>query len=79
MDHFLLHCPPFQWVLPPSLDALLQLWMGWLVDGWKLKPILKMIWECIPFAILRSLWIKRNGFIFENENRNWDEVELIKL
>lgn len=88
IDHFLLLCYPVwslrtrilawigvQWVVPPSLVALLTWWFDR-----KMKPKLKMIWDCIPFAIFWTLQIKRNGFISKNEALDWEELlELIKL
>lgn len=88
MDHFLLLCTPvwsiwtrllawigIQWVVPPNLLALLTWWFHR-----KLKPKLKMIWDCIPFAVFWTLRLKRNGASFDNEALDWNDIlELIKL
>ncbi|KAG5527416.1 hypothetical protein RHGRI_028339 [Rhododendron griersonianum] len=88
MYHFLLLCTPvwsvwtrllawigIQCVAPPNLLTLLTWWFDR-----KLKPKLKMIWDCIPFAIFWTLWLKRNGALFNNEALDWNDIlEMIKL
>ncbi|KAF7123944.1 hypothetical protein RHSIM_Rhsim12G0011400 [Rhododendron simsii] len=64
-----------QWVAPQSMAALLKWWKDWNV-----KPEQEIIWNCIPFAVMWTIWIKRNNLIFENKCIEWEEVpELIKM
>lgn len=88
INHSLLHCFMtwkiwckilgwwgIQWVLPPSLSDLF-LWWGYH----RHKSMAKSTWECIPLAILWSLWKMRNEFLFQNSPLNWDDLlELIKI
>lgn len=88
LNHSLLHCHPawstwckilcwwgIQWSTPPNLEALFLWWLSC-----KTKKSLKVIWNCIPFAILWSIWKMRNEFIFQNKPLNWEELaDLIKL
>lgn len=88
IDHSLLHCIPvwtvwchilnwwgIKWVLPPSVSSLF-LW--WTFQKFNSKA--QQIWNCIPLAVLWSLWKFRNEFLFENKTLDWEEVtELIKV
>ncbi|KAI8537901.1 hypothetical protein RHMOL_Rhmol09G0060000 [Rhododendron molle] len=88
IDHSLLICTPvwnvwceildwwgIQWVMPHSFSDLINLWLSY-----KQKPKVKVIWDCIPFAVLWSLWKMRNEHLFQNKALNWEEgVDLIKL
>lgn len=88
INHSLLHCHlvwniwckvlgwwGIQWVIPPSFPDLLQ-WWGYH----RFKSLAKVTWECIPLAVLWSLWKMRNEFIFQDCPINWEELfELIKI
>ncbi|KAG5562957.1 hypothetical protein RHGRI_005633 [Rhododendron griersonianum] len=71
IDHSFLFCQPVWNVWCEILD-----WWG---IQWE-KQKVKVIWDCIPFAVLWSLWRMRNEHTFQNKVLNWNEVvELIKL
>lgn len=74
LDHLLLQCFHVwtvwsnllewwgvQWVTPRSMVDLLVWW-----KNWNLKPAKKIIWDCIPLAIMWTIWTKRNALVFDN-------------
>lgn len=82
INHAFLHCPyvwfvwclilewrGMQWVTPMNVELLILWWVSC-----KMKPIIKKIWNCIPFAVLWSIWKMRNEFIFQKKlstGKNW--------
>ncbi|KAG5539456.1 hypothetical protein RHGRI_019858 [Rhododendron griersonianum] len=88
IDHSLLFCTPvwnvwckilkwwgIQWVTPNSVSDIINWWLSY-----RQKPKIKVIWDCIPFAVLWSLWKMRNEHLFQNKDLNWEDVvDLIKL
>ncbi|KAI8543636.1 hypothetical protein RHMOL_Rhmol08G0234000 [Rhododendron molle] len=63
-----------QWVCPFSLVEL-ALW--WFENGF--RKLEKCIWEVCFFATLWSIWIARNGVIFNNGSAlAWEVMDLIK-
>ncbi|KAG5561204.1 hypothetical protein RHGRI_004327 [Rhododendron griersonianum] len=53
----------------------LQLW-----KNQNLKPKQKIIWYCIPLAVMRTIWNQRNTCVIEKSEPNWVEVqELIEF
>lgn len=72
LDHLLLHCQfvwelwsevlswwDIQWVVPQNVNALFIWWMNC-----KIKSSQKIIWNCIPLAVIWSIWNMRNNHIF---------------
>lgn len=88
LDHSLLMCQEvwnvwceildwwgINWSTPRDLKALFLWWVGT-----KYKPKIQVIWDCIPHAILWSLWKLRNEHIFQGKTIIWEDlVELIKI
>ncbi|XP_058215313.1 uncharacterized protein LOC131326521 [Rhododendron vialii] len=85
--HLLLHCRilwevwssilewwNIQWVCPSSLAEL----ASWWFEN-EFRNLEKSIWEVCFFAILWSIWIVRNGYVFNNiSTQAWEVVDLIK-
>lgn len=64
-----------KWVTPHSISLLFQWWSSWTIKKKK-----KRIWDCIPLAVLWSMWKMRNEWVFQNKRLNWIElVDLIKV
>lgn len=64
-----------KWSTPRDINSLFRWWIGF-----KHKPNVQMIWDCIPPATLWSIWKLRNEHIFQGKSLNWEElVELIKI
>ncbi|XP_058203040.1 uncharacterized protein LOC131317509 [Rhododendron vialii] len=86
-QHLLLHCRfswvvwseilnwwHIQWVCPASLEELASWWFGN-----RFRNLEKNIWEVCFFATLWSIWLTRNGYIFNGITTEALEVaDLIK-
>ncbi|KAI8528943.1 hypothetical protein RHMOL_Rhmol12G0187200 [Rhododendron molle] len=87
-DHLLLHCK-FVWdtwgnvlswwgiqgPLPNALDDLYRWW-----DDWNFKAKKRIIWDCLLFAVLWTIWLTRNEAVFNQTSPNWCEMqETIKI
>lgn len=64
-----------QWVLPGSVESLLQWW-----NGWKFKKGEFQIWKALPIAIFWFVWKHRNEVIFNKVQPNFEVLcEIIKV
>lgn len=87
VSHVLLHCPRLWrvwsalvswwdmcWVVPCSIEALLQWWAGV-----KLKKKERKIWNLVPLVMLWSVWKLRNDKVFNGGHPNFaDLVDTVK-
>ncbi|XP_028087859.1 uncharacterized protein LOC114288538 [Camellia sinensis] len=82
VEHILLYCHfvwllwsnivrwwGMQWVLPGSVNGLLNWW-----DGCRMKKLEKKIWKVLPLAILWSTWKHRNDCIFNGSQPNLEDL-----
>ncbi|XP_057419024.1 uncharacterized protein LOC130713256 [Lotus japonicus] len=80
-SHLFLHCvhiwnlwvaiisrEGFCWVIPKSLNQLLAEWdnLPRISDG--------TLWSLIPYSLLWSIWLERNGSCFSNKEINLDNI-----
>ncbi|XP_028102995.1 uncharacterized protein LOC114302203 [Camellia sinensis] len=64
-----------QWVLPGSVNGLLNWW-----DGCRMKKLEKKIWKVLLLAILWSTWKHRNDCIFNGSQPNLEDLcEIVKV
>ncbi|GMP86349.1 hypothetical protein CsSME_00039152 [Camellia sinensis var. sinensis] len=64
-----------QWVLPGSVNGLLNWW-----DGCRLKKLEKKIWKVLSLAVLWSTWKHRNDCIFNGSQPNLEDLcEIVKV
>lgn len=87
VEHLFLHCGEvwaiwskvlswwrFCWVVPGSIKACFDWWLGW-----KFKKAKKVLWELSFYAVLWSIWKARNEFIFQGTAPRWEEMgDIIK-
>lgn len=64
-----------QWVIPGSVECLLQWWSGWKFKKWEMQ-----MRKVIPLAVFWSVWKHRNDVIFNLVQPDMEELcDLIKV